>query len=318
MALGYAFGAIVVRPAEQRHRACVRIGLVATATFLALGGALVAFSPQGEGPPALFQLLNQRKYPASQLFLLDDPRPADCAAAARRAGPWLAGAAVHDIRPGADVLLPVHIPLIHVLALIVWKIRDGQVNAGWFASAPYVDVPPEQRWSLALLYLVFVLSIAALYFPCRWFAGVKKRSRSALIRYVERGRALFSLLPSAFSPRTRSFHQRATATLAARRRRACLFSGRGRPSDEDAHPPAIRRSGPARQAPAHPLDFCHLLCCHAAAPARGPVCGRSTNGHRSTWNGLQRRDHLAAHVRRESGAHLPGKPQLPPFEEAHQ
>ena len=77
-----------------------------------------------------------------------------------------------------------HIPVIHVLALIVWKIRDGQVNAGWFASAPYVDVPPEQRWSLALLYLVFVLSIAALYFPCRWFAGVKKRSRSALIRYV--------------------------------------------------------------------------------------------------------------------------------------
>src|SRR5215204_5558969 len=27
MALGYAFGAIVVRPAEERHRACVRIGL---------------------------------------------------------------------------------------------------------------------------------------------------------------------------------------------------------------------------------------------------------------------------------------------------
>ena len=45
-------------------------------------------------------------------------------------------------------------------------------------------VPPEQRWSLALLYLVFVVSILALYFPCRWFAGVKKRSSSALLRYV--------------------------------------------------------------------------------------------------------------------------------------
>ena len=46
------------------------------------------------------------------------------------------------------------------------------------------DVPPEQRWSLALLYLVFVVSIAALYFPCVWFAGVKKRSHSALVRYI--------------------------------------------------------------------------------------------------------------------------------------
>jgi hypothetical protein len=77
-----------------------------------------------------------------------------------------------------------HIPLIHVLALLIWKIRDGQINAEWFASAPYVSVPPEQRWSLALLYLVFVISVAALYFPCRWFAGVKQRNSSALLRYI--------------------------------------------------------------------------------------------------------------------------------------
>ena len=77
-----------------------------------------------------------------------------------------------------------HIPVIHLLALLVWKIRDGQVHPEWFASAPYVSVPPEQRWSLALLYLVFAVSILALYFPCRWFAGLKKRSSSALLRYV--------------------------------------------------------------------------------------------------------------------------------------
>jgi len=70
-----------------------------------------------------------------------------------------------------------------VLALLVWKIRDGQTHAEWFASAPYVSVPPEQRWSLALLYLVFVIAVAALYFPCRWFVGVKKRSRHPLLRY---------------------------------------------------------------------------------------------------------------------------------------
>jgi hypothetical protein len=45
-------------------------------------------------------------------------------------------------------------------------------------------VPSEQRWSLALLYLVFVISIVVLYFPCRWYAGVKQRSRSVLLRYI--------------------------------------------------------------------------------------------------------------------------------------
>jgi hypothetical protein len=45
-------------------------------------------------------------------------------------------------------------------------------------------VSAEQRWSLALLYLVFFVSIAALYFPCRWFAGVKQRNSSALLRYI--------------------------------------------------------------------------------------------------------------------------------------
>ena len=184
MALGYAFGAIVVRPAEERHRAFVRIGVVATAAFLLLGGALVAFSPAGDGPPALFQLLNQRKYPASPLYLLMTlGPPIALLPLAERARGALAGLFTTFGRVPLFYYL-LHIPVIHLLALLVWKIRDGQVHPEWFASAPYVSVSPEQRWSLALLYLVFAVSILALYFPCRWFAGLKKRSSSALLRYV--------------------------------------------------------------------------------------------------------------------------------------
>jgi len=184
MALGYAFGAIVVRPAEERHRICVRIGVAATVAFLLAGGAIVVFSTAGDGPPAYIQLLNQRKYPASQLFLL------------MTLGPPIAVLPLFEPAKGALARLfttfgrvpmfyyLLHIPLIHVLALLVWKIRDGQAHADWFASAPYVSVPPEQRWSLALLYLVFLVVIGALYFPCRWFAELKQRSSSALLRYI--------------------------------------------------------------------------------------------------------------------------------------
>ena len=131
----------------------------------------------------LFQLLNQRKYPASQIYLLMTlGPPIALLPLAERTRGWLSQAFTTVGRVPMFYYL-LHIPLIHVLALLVWKIRDGQTHAEWFASAPYVSVPPEQRWSLALLYLVFVIAVAALYFPCRWFVGVKKRSRHPLLRY---------------------------------------------------------------------------------------------------------------------------------------
>ncbi len=77
-----------------------------------------------------------------------------------------------------------HIPLIHAFALVTWLIRDGSTHSEWFATAPYVSVPPEQRWSLSLLYLVFAASVVALYFPCRWYADAKARSPRPWMRFI--------------------------------------------------------------------------------------------------------------------------------------
>ena len=73
MAAGYWFGTIMTRPVDQRQRLCKRIGWALTIAFIAIAGAMVATHPApaaANAPPALFRLLNQRKYPASQLFLL--------------------------------------------------------------------------------------------------------------------------------------------------------------------------------------------------------------------------------------------------------
>jgi len=47
-----------------------------------------------------------------------------------------------------------------------------------------VGMPQAQHWSLALLYLVFIVDVVLLYFPCRWFAGVKARGRSKWLSYL--------------------------------------------------------------------------------------------------------------------------------------
>ena len=66
-----------------------------------------------------------------------------------------------------------HIPLIHLSALLVMLIREGDIFSAWYATAPYTSVPEGHQWGLGLLYLVFVLDVTTLYFLCRWYAGYK-------------------------------------------------------------------------------------------------------------------------------------------------
>jgi uncharacterized membrane protein len=185
MAAGYGFGAIMTREPAERRRLSFRIGLFATALFLLFAGFQVFLRPAAEdAPPALIRFLNQTKYPASQLFLLMTLGPTIAfLALAERARGWVADVlATFGRVPMFYYLL--HIPLIHATALLVWMTRDGTAHAGWFATAPYVSIPPGERWSLALLYLVFILVVAALYPLCRWYGRLKATRPAAWMRYI--------------------------------------------------------------------------------------------------------------------------------------
>jgi uncharacterized membrane protein len=184
MAAGYGFGAIILREANLRRRLCLGIGLSATALFLIAGGVVLVTSPAlPNAPPALFRLLNQNKYPASPLFLLMTLGPVIALLPlAERAGGWFAKIlATFGRAPMFYYLL--HIPAIHIAALAVTFLREGKVHPEWYASAPFASVPPDHRWGLPLLYLVYVIVIAALYVPCRWFADVKSRRREGWLSY---------------------------------------------------------------------------------------------------------------------------------------
>ena len=185
MAAGYGFGLIVVQDADARRRLCLRIGLAATALFLVAGCALVlSRTAPPNAPPFYIRLLNQQKYPASQLFLLMTLGPTIALLPlAERARGWFADVMLTFGRVPMFYYL-LHIPLIHAISLVVWTLRTGNSHAGPLSSAPYVGIPPAERWSLALLYLVFVLAVAILYVPCRWYAKLKARSSSPWLRYI--------------------------------------------------------------------------------------------------------------------------------------
>ena len=184
MALGYTFGAVLTRDAAVRDRICLRVGLTATAGFMVIAGLSTYLSSNGEdGAPFLIRMLNQRKYPASQLFLLMTLGPAIAVMpyGDRAKGALARALTVFGRVPMFYYLL--HIPVIHILALAVWYARSGSTHASNFVTAPYVRIP-DGRWPLWLLYVVFAAAVALLYPACAWYADYKARTRAWWTRYI--------------------------------------------------------------------------------------------------------------------------------------
>jgi len=197
MAAGYAFGAIMAKPATQRDRACLTIGLAAIALFLVLRGFNLYGEPsQWSAPtaseigrpqlPALLSFLNTAKYPASLQFLLMTlgPTIALMPLLEKAKGPLARWMTVFGRVPFFFYVL--HIPLIHVAAIIISQVRMGPVVPWLFANHPMGSPRPPAgyAWSLGLLYLVWLAVVVMLYFACRWYADMKARSGKAWMAYL--------------------------------------------------------------------------------------------------------------------------------------
>lgn len=197
MAAGFAFGKILTLPRVPRDRICLTLGLGAIALFLVLRGFNLYGDPRpwsaqiaaGGGRatmPTLFAFLNTTKYPASLQFLLMTLGPILALAPLleRATGALARAITVFGRVPFFYYIL--HIPLIHLLAIVVARIRLGVVAPWLFADHP-MGAPPAPdgyAWSLPLLYLIWAVTIALLYPACRWFAALKTRRGDAWLRYL--------------------------------------------------------------------------------------------------------------------------------------
>jgi uncharacterized membrane protein len=193
MALGYAFGTLYTLEDAQRRRRMLIYGGAATAFFLIVGSLLAMGGGGGEsgegsdGIPFIGRLLNQRKYPASQLFLAMTLGPTIMflplaeRLQGRRIWNWIT---TFGRVPMFYYLL--HIPVIHVAAIIVSKVREGSVNPWLYGNHPYnpPELPPNYRWGLDLLYFVWAVCVVALYFPSAWYAKLKATRRHRWLSYI--------------------------------------------------------------------------------------------------------------------------------------
>jgi len=193
MAAGYAFGKILTLEPARRNRICLFIGLGAIALFLVLRGFNLYGdprpwrSPTPDHPmPAILSFLNCNKYPASLNYLLMTLGPIIALIPVLENARGTVARAITVFGRVPFFYYVLHIPLIHLLALIVSKIREGIVNPWLFTNHPMGNPEPPDgyTWSLPLLYLVWVIAIAILYPACRWFVEVKAKRTDWWLRYL--------------------------------------------------------------------------------------------------------------------------------------
>ncbi len=191
-AAGYSLGRIYNWPIQRRKMFLLRLGIILTAAFVLLRALNIygdpsPWSAQKSTTFTVLSFLNTTKYPPSLLFLLMTLGPAMLALW------WLDGWTPSVLRPVLTIgkvpmfYYVLHIPLIHLIAVVVCYARYGHVY--WMFQSPTIaqfPVTPPPGWGLSLpwIYAVWGMVVLLLYPLCRWFAGVKQRRTEAWLSYL--------------------------------------------------------------------------------------------------------------------------------------
>jgi len=192
MAAGYAFGAVMTLEPSRRDRICIAIGASATVLFLMLRTVDVYGDPRHwdvTGPiqiPALFRFINTTKYPASLDFLLMTLGPTILLLPLFERARGKIGEIVATFGRVPMFYYLLHIPAIHFAAIIISLVREGRVNPWLFANHPVMNPPAPEgyMWRLSLLYAVFIVVVAVLYFPSRWYWRKKTTAPARWMKYI--------------------------------------------------------------------------------------------------------------------------------------
>jgi hypothetical protein len=199
MAAGYGFGTVLQLDRETRRRILLTLGGMLTLAFFVVRGINHYGDPshwevQPRGVEfTICSFLNCTKYPPSLCYLL------------MTIGPAIFFLGLFD-RPLGALAKPIiifgrvplffyflHIPLIHggIVLLDHWRYGwSPQSFIGpWGVTKKFHEFLEQQGLheygvNLLTVYLLWICAIVILYFPCRWFAGVKQRNRSVWLSYL--------------------------------------------------------------------------------------------------------------------------------------
>jgi uncharacterized membrane protein len=206
MAAGYVFGSIYLMEKQRRQKLIAQIGLGLTVAFVLLRLTnLYGNPPDGlggvsQGPwhiqptveKTVILFLDVEKYPPSLQYLLMTLGPSllllawldkklDQKDAGQRISPALSPLLTFGRVPLFFYIL--HLYLIHSLAVLV-AVLSHQPLAWLFHGGFMFGTPDEWGFNLPFVYLMWITVVVILYFPCRWYEGVKQRRKDWWLSYI--------------------------------------------------------------------------------------------------------------------------------------
>lgn len=186
MAAGFGAGAIWQLPPAQRRATLLSFGVLASLEFVAIRYANTYGDPKpwrtGQSPvDSVLSFLNCEKYPPSLDYSL------------MTLGPALIALAVFDRwngGPGRVLVtfgrVPLFFYLIHLPTIQLMVVALMACYGLW--SGTYASYEAARNIGLGFglpgVYAVWAVVVFVLYWPCRWYAGVKARSRSSWLSYL--------------------------------------------------------------------------------------------------------------------------------------
>ncbi|GGG40763.1 hypothetical protein GCM10011378_16270 [Hymenobacter glacieicola] len=185
---GYCFGPWFLVPVAQRQR---RLRLAGTG-LLVLFGALRATNWYGDSVPwsvqarglgySVLSFLNVTKYPPSLLFLCLTLGVALLLLSAVEGSTGRISQALRTFGQVPFFYYLLHLALISVSAWVWTRLAFGTpVNFGFTAAK---DWPAAYQPSLLRAYVVWLLVVVALYWPCRWYRNYKARHAHWWLSYL--------------------------------------------------------------------------------------------------------------------------------------
>ena len=138
-------------------------------------------------PMTLASFFELHEVPAVSPLFADDAGTGDCDARSARTRQAAGLESADRAWPCADVLLPAARAADSQPGDFVGWFRYGRVdfllNVPPSLGGPTQGFPPDYGYNVAIVYLIWIAIVLALYPICRWFAGVKQRNRSAVLSY---------------------------------------------------------------------------------------------------------------------------------------
>lgn len=185
---GYAFGPVFAFEPNRRRVTLWAVGGATVVAFLGLRWLDLYGDPQpwsGDDRGVVFTLasfLNTTKYPPSLIFLCMTLGPALLLLPLLERCRGSVSGVLMTFGRVPFFFYILHIPLIHMAAKAHFWITHGRPDS-WFL-APMNQWPEGYEPSLVRVYVAWILIVAALYWPCRFFAHLKRRHPVWWIRYL--------------------------------------------------------------------------------------------------------------------------------------